>query len=159
MGSLLFLNSSSGYSHEGECSGWVTHRLFEPAGRIIIRVNAPRGPLQEFIFPLRQWTATVLSAAVTRIDRLALRAGYSGKVLLKFAGLAGLSLPLRGRRVGAGSPTALDFFRVGFLGHAAFPGLDRLTFAPRLRGLGDALDSSGHAASRRWRGAGRVHLV
>src|SRR3984957_2144015 len=147
MGSLLFLNLFSGYSHEGECSGWVTHRLFELAGRIIIGVNAPRRPLQEFIFPPRQWTAAVLSAAVTCIDRLALRASYSGKVLLKFAGLAGLSLPLRGRRVGVGSPTPLAFFRVGFLGHAAFPGLHRLALAPRLCGLADALDAFGDAAS------------
>src|SRR6202042_2080389 len=114
----------------------------------IIGVNALRRPLQEFMFTLRQWTAAVLSAAGTCVDRLALLAGYSGKVLLKFAGLAGLSLPLRGRRVGVGSPTARDVPREGFLGDAAFSGLDRLALAPRLRGLGDAFDGSGDAASR-----------
>ncbi len=90
IGNLLFLNSSSGHSHEGERSGgWVTHRLFELASRIVIRVNAPRRLLQEFIFPLRQRTPAVLSAAVTCVDRLALRAGYSGKVLLGVRGLGG----------------------------------------------------------------------
>jgi len=125
--------------------------VFELAGRIIIRVNAPRRPLQEFIFPLRQRTPAVLSAAVTCVDRLALRAGYSGKVLREFAGLAGLLLPLRGRSVGVGSPTARDVPREDFLGDAAFSGLDRLALAPRLGGLGYALDGSGDAASRRRR--------
>jgi hypothetical protein len=127
-----FLKSSSGYSAEGERSGWVTHRLFEPASRIIIRVNAPRRLLQEFIFQLRQRTPALLSPPITRVGRLALRARYSGTVLRKFAGLLGLSLPLRGRRVGVGSPTARDVPREGFLGHAAFSGLDRLALAPRL---------------------------
>src|SRR6516164_3625664 len=104
----------SGYSHEGERCDWVTHRLFELAGRIIIRVNAVRRRLQEFIFPLREWTPALLPPPVTSVDRLALRSGYSGKILLKFAGLAGLLLSLRGHRVGVGSPAALDFFRVGF---------------------------------------------
>jgi hypothetical protein len=50
--------------------------------------------------------------------------------------LAGLLLPLRGRSVGVGYPTARDVPREGFLGDAAFSGLDRLALAPGLGGLG-----------------------